>query len=361
MKLLITCFQWTATALANELKIFGYKTFDNFSSGVYIDGEMDDIYRINLSSRIANKIYMELSHSSIRNFDQLFDLVYDINWKNYISNGHKISVSTNIYNSDINSEKSAQSIINKAIIKKLIWDNKKRISDPKKESINVFVQISENKCSVFVNTTGEWLHNRLYRSETWEAPLKENIAASLIRTCNWHFKHPLLDPMCGSWTICIEAAMVAKNISPWLNRHFAFENFKNFDKIELGKIRKNLKDSIFIGDYKIIWYDNNPDMIEIAKKNAYSTGVDDIIHFETKDIKDIKKWNGYVVTNPPYGKRLKNYDLKSLYENLIWIYNNWSKWCFISSWEELDNMKLNNFKIKKLNNSWEEVKIYLKK
>lgn len=361
MKLLITCFQWTAVALANELKILGYKTFDNFTSGMYVDGEMKDIYKINLSSRIANKVYMEIDSAVTKNFDQLFDFVYGVNWEKYILPGHKIAVSTNIHNSQINSDRSAQSIVNKSIIKKLIWDNKQRISDPKKEEINVFIQISENKCSIFVNTTGEWLHNRLYRQETGEAPLKENIAASLVRMCSWHFNTPLLDPMCGSGTICIEAAMIAKNIAPGLKRHFAFESFKDFDKLELGEIRKELKDKIFQWDYKIVWYDNDPRMIEIAKKNAYSAGVDDITHFEVKDIKDIKKWDGYLITNPPYGKRMDNENMELLYKNLIWIYKNGANWCFISSWEQADNMIWYDFKIKNLNNNGEMVKVYLKK
>lgn len=361
MKLLITCFQWTAVALANELKILWYKTFDNFASGMYVEGEMKDIYKINLSSRIANKIYLEANSAVIKNFDQLFDFVHGINWDKYVSKWHKINISTNIYNSQINSDRSAQSIVNKAVLKKLVWWDWQWSSDPSKEEINIFVQIIDDKCSIFVNTTGEWLHNRLYRQETGEAPLKENIAASLVRICNRHFKTPLLDPMCGSWTICIEAAMIAKNIAPGLKRHFAFESFRDFDKLELGEIRKELKDKIFQWDYKIVGYDIDPKMIEIAKKNAYSAGVDDITHFEVKDIKDVKKWDGYVVCNPPYGKRLNNDDMKSLYENLIGIYENGASGCFISSWEWADRMVWYDFKIKNLNNNGEMVKVYLKK
>ncbi len=361
MKLLITCFQWTAVALANELKILWYKTFDNFTSGMYVDGEMKDIYKINLSSRITNKIYLEVNNAVIKNFDQLFDFVHGINWDKYVSKWHKINISTNIYNSQINSDRSVQSIVNKAVLKKLVWWERQWSSDPSKEEINIFVQIIDDKCSIFVNTTGEWLHNRLYRQETGEAPLKENIAASLVRICNRHFKTPLLDPMCGSWTICIEAAMIAKNIAPGLKRHFAFESFRDFDKLELGEIRKELKDKIFQWDYKIVGYDIDPKMIEIAKKNAYSAGVDDITHFEVKDIKDVKKWDGYVVCNPPYGKRLNNDDMKSLYENLIGIYENGASGCFISSREPADRMVWYDFKIKNLNNNGEIVKVYLKK
>lgn len=361
MKLLITCFQWTAVALANELKIFWYRTFDNFSSGMYIEWNMNDIYKLNLSSRIANKVYLEIDSAVTKNFDQLFDFVYGVDWNKYILEWHKISVSTNIHNSDINSDRATQSIANKAIIKKLIWNDKQWMSDPEKDSINVYVQISENKCSIFVNTTWEWLHNRLYRTATWEAPLKENLAASLVRICNWHFNTPLLDPMCGSGTICIEAAMIAKNMAPWLKRHFAFESFKDFDKLELWEIRKELKDKIFKWDYKIVWYDIDPEMIEIAKKNAYNAWVDDITHFEIKDIKDVKEWDGYLVTNPPYGKRVNSDDMESLYKNLIWIYEKGASWCFISSWEPVDRIVWYEFKIKSLNNNSEIVKIYLKK
>lgn len=361
MKLLITCFKWTAPVLSQELKIMGYKTFDNFPTWMYVEWNIEDIYKINLNSRIGNKVYLELANDKVNNFDKLFDLVNDIDRENYISKWHKISVSTNIYHSEINSDRSAQSIVNKAIIKKLIGDNKQWMSNPDKDDVHVFVQIVDNKCSVFVNTTGEWLHNRLYRKEAWEAPLKENIAASLIRICNWHFKHPLLDPMCGSGTICIEAAMIAKNMAPWLHRYFIFESFKEFDKEKFEDMRKDLKSKIFKWDYKIIGQDIDANMIKLANANAKIAWVDDIVKFETKDISETKKWDGYVVCNPPYGKRLTSNNLEWLYENLIWIYENWAKWCFISSWEEVDRMVWYDFKIKNLNNNWEDVKVYLKK
>jgi len=361
MKLLISCFQWTTTALANELKILGYKVFDNFSSGVYIEAEMEDVYKINLNSRIANKVYLELNHATIKNFDQLFDFAYQINWNNYIKKWHKINVSINIYNSQINSNKSTQSIVNKAILKKLLWWDWQRMSDPKKEIINILVQIIDDKCSIFVNTSWESLHNRWYRKETGEAPLKENLAASLIRMCNWYFKTPLLDPMCWSGTICIEAAMIARNIAPGLNRNFAFENFIDFDLNKFENIKKELKSKIFNGNYQITWYDIDPKVLESAKNNAKRAGVLDTIIFEQKDLKDLKKQENYIISNPPYGKRLNNDDMKLLYENLIKIYWKKSKGCFISSNERADRMVWYDFKIKNLNNNGEMVKLYIKK
>lgn len=361
MKLLITCFKWTAPILSQELKILWYKTFDNFPTWMYVEWNIKDVWNINLNSRIANKVYMEIDNAVIKNFDQLFDFVYGINWDKYINKWHKINVSTNIFKSSIDSERSTQSIVNKSIIKKLVWENKQRMSDVNKEDINIFVQIIQDNCSIFVNTSGDSLHNRWYRKNAWEAPLKENLSASLIRLCNWHFKTPLLDPMCGSGTICIEAAMIAKNIAPWLNRNFAFQNFSDFDKNEFEQIRDKLKWKIFQWDYKIIGYDIDQNILNIAKDNAKKANVDDIIIFEKKDISKTQKWDGYIVCNPPYGKRLESNDLKWLYENLIWIYENWAKWCFISSWEEVDHMVWYDFKIKNLNNNGEDVKVYLKK
>lgn len=367
MKLLLTCFKWTAPVLAQELKIMWYKAYDNFPTWLYVDGNMEDVYKINLHSRIANKVYMEVDYDTITNFDQLFDFVNEIDWEKYIATWHKISVTSHIFKSEIDSERSTQSIVNKAIIKKLVWDNKHRMSNTNKEAINVFVQILDDECSIYVNTTGEGLHNRLYRWNTWDAPIKENIAASLVRICNWHFKHPLLDPMCGSGTICIEAAMIAKNIAPGLKRRFAFESFKEFkenDKDKFEDMLDKAEDKIFKWDYKIVGYDIDANMIKIAKENAIDAGVDDIVHFEKKSLSETKEWDGYIITNPPYGKRMWSDDLDNLevlYTALIKLYDNGAKWCFITSWEEVKNLAWSEFKVKQLNNNGEEAQIYLKK
>ena len=360
MKLLLSCFEWTAPILANELKILEYKPFDNFSTWMYVEWNEKDVWKLNLNSRIASKIFCEVSKSIIKNFDQLFDFVYGINWENYIAKWYKIEVDANIFNSTIDSKKYTQSIVNKAILKKLVWEWKQRFSDPNLRPINILVQIIENNCSIFVNTSWDSLHNRWYRVQTWDAPLKENLAASLLRLCNWHYKTPLLDPMCGSGTICIEAAMIARNIAPWLKRHFAFESFANFGKEEFESMKKELKSKIFQWNYEIVWQDIDPKMIEIAEMNAKSAWVDDTIKFECKDIFKTKQRNGFIVTNPPYGKRLQNYNLDWLYENLINLYK-WNLGCFITSYENADKMVGYDFKIKNLNNNGEAVKLYLKK
>lgn len=361
MKLLITCFEWTAPILANELKIMGYKTFDNFSTWMYLECEnLEDIWRLNLNSRIANKIYLEVSNSIAKDFDQLFNFVNGITWENYIQKWHKLWIDVNIFNSKIDSKKSTQSIVNKAVLTKLSGRTKQWMSDPKKLPIEVLVQIIDDNCSIFVNTSWESLHNRWYRVQVWEAPLKENLAASLLRLCNWHYKTPLLDPMCGSWTICIEAAMIAKNIAPGLNRHFAFEYFSDFNENRFEDMKKELKSKIFEWNYKIVWYDINPKMIEIAQMNAKSAWVDSTIEFRCHDIFDKTKWEWFIVTNPPYWKRLKDYNLSWIYKNLISLYR-WNLGCFISSCEEADKMVGFDFKIKNLNNNGEIVKLYLKK
>ncbi len=361
MKLLITCFQWTAVALANELKILWCQIFDNFSSGMYVNWKMEDVYKINLNSRIANKVYLEVGEKIVKNFDQLFEFVQNIDRKKFIRKWHKVSISTNIFQSQINSNKSTQSIVNKAILKKLTWWDWHWLSDPQKEPISILVQIINDKCSIFVNTSWESLHNRWYRKETGEAPLKENLAASLIRMCGRHFKTPLLDPMCWSGTICIEAAMIAKNIAPGLQRNFAFETFEDFDQNKFDEIKKELESKIFEWKYQITWYDIDPKILELAKNNAKRAGVLDTITFEQRNIKDLERQNDYIVCNPPYGKRLKDDNIKSLYENLIRIYGKNSKGCFISSSEFADRMVWYDFKIKNLNNNDEMVKLYIKK
>ena len=193
--------------------------------------------------------------------------------------------------------------------------------------------------------------------------MKENIAAALIQLANRNYSEPLIDPCCGSGTICIEAAMLAKNIAPGLDRYFAFEQFPIYEKPMFEALREKAEASIYDKQYAISWYDINPEMIEIAKKNAKNAAVLETITFETKDILD--KENNYesnttLVSNPPYGIRLPGDSLEQIHEEFAQTMTKktvvltgypWAKKCFpFHAWSN-----------KNTKNGAEEVKIYISK
>lgn len=319
--LLITCPHWLTSVLNNELKKLWYSSQDSFETGTFVDGLLNDAYSINIRSRIANKVFLKLNIPNIcTDFDDLYDQAHAIDRAQYIWLWQGISVKVHIRQSNINSATSSQSIVQKAILTKLTGSkDKDRHIDSDGHTHTIFVVINKNICSFYINTSWDSLHMRWYRGDTGKAPLKENIAAALVQLAGRNFKKPLLDPCCGSGTICIEAAMIARNIAPGLQRYFAFEHFPCFDRQEFEKIREDAKTKVYTGDYTIIWSDSDEDILAIAQENADHVWVWDTIQFKYGDVlvsKDrdtpLSTQDLTVITNPPYGKRLWPEDLENI-------------------------------------------------
>ncbi len=367
--LLITCPYGLSGILNNELKKMNFSSLETFDTWTYVEKQLQDAYYLNLHSRIANKIYLRLNTPSIcTNFDDLFDTTSEIDRSSYIGIWQWVSVKVHLRQSQIDSTKSSQSIIHKAIISKLTWSKDDHWNiDETKPSQQIYVIINKNICSIYINTSWSSLHERWYRHEAWEAPVKENLAAALVQIANWNFKDPLIDPCCGSWTICIEAAMIAKNIAPWLDRYFAFEDFPVYDKAIFEKMRSDAESNIYSKKYTIIWSDIDEAMIETAKKNAKNAWVADDIIFKYGDIHDHAKrdlslsWSSVtVVSNPPYWLRLDQEDLEEIHstfatsinkKTVVMTWYSWSKKIF----------NYNTWSTKKTKNGSEEVNIYVSK
>jgi len=327
------------------------------------------IYDINLRSRIANKVYLLIWQSNTQTFDQLFDFVYSLDLSIYIQAWQKISISAHSHNSMLTSIPSIQSITQKAIIKKLLsfWANAKnpdnhKISsstdpsldlpagsqvsgwkdnsellqiDANKADFEIFIFLQDNLCKVFLNTSWISLHNRWYRQQALEAPIKENVAAWLILLSWRKFLQAFYDPFCWSWTICIEAAMIAKNMPVGINRSFAFQDFPDYDSSLFQTIKEKALSKVFTDKkYKIFGSDIDPLTSKIATQNAINAWVDDTIIFEKKDFLSISDMSWYMVSNPPYGKRLQDFDLTSIYSHIDKLFSNPDlSWWIITSYE----------------------------
>lgn len=326
MKFALSCASGLESLVKKELQIAGYSSTRGLPTLVRFDGDQSAIVKLNLRSRVSNKLYIELASGQTHDFDALFALVHAIDRAKYID-CNPIIVTAITRKSKLSSGPTIQSIGKKAIIKKiLIGSSATRVEeDASLPPIEIVLHIQDNECLVLLNTTGDALHKRAYRQATGEAPINEALAAGIVLLSGWKFAEPLYDVFCGSGTIAIEAAMIAKNIAPGLMRSFAFEHWKRYDPSILAQEKQLAKAKMMLDkEHTIIASDIDPKMIEIAKANAKNAGVDHYIQFAVKDMKDYitqPAMQGCLVSNPPYGLRMTAYDLIALYRTIRQIFH----------------------------------------
>lgn len=299
------------------------------------------VAKCNIKLRTAERVLLKTGEGTSRTFDELFDLTSKIRWEEYIPDGWAFHVNGYSRKSDLFGIPSCQGIIKKSIVKRLVRiknipEGKTLPEDELAGIVKIVFSIVNNKVSFMIDTTGDGLHKRGYRPLSHSAPIKETLAAGLVMLSRWTtFKdEALIDPMCGSGTIPIEAAMIAMNIAPGVNRSFFAEKWPFISKKEFDEIREECLDSqrfdipekkyIFAGD---ISYEN----IKIATENARRANVDHLISFERRDAKTltpekIEQLTSFdknlIITNPPYGERmLEKKDAQELYKamGINWI------------------------------------------
>ena len=368
-KYILSTIAWVESLAKKEVEKQGGKIIEVHDRIIEFKGDSRVMIRVNLWSRVWNKVYQVLKEEkNIDNFDKLYDLVSKIDFKKFFQDNYPIIVKVKSISSKLDSTPAIQKITKKSIIDKLTNKTSKKVfEDRNLEKFEIMVLLKNNKAQILLNTTWEALHKRWYRFKTWEAPIKESLAAALVLLSNWRFKENFYDPFCGSWTIAIEAAMIARNIAPGLLRYFAFENLLLVDKKITEEEIQKAKKKKFEWNYQIFASDIDKKMIEIAKENAKEAWVDDTIIFETKDFKEylIEKLNWTLVSNPPYWERLKVEFLDDLYKNInkIFIKNkDLNGWVITSYFEWFDKIiKLSDYKKRKLYNWWEKCYFYRKK
>lgn len=236
--------------------------------------------------------------------------------------------------------------------------------DSTKGKVDVHILMDNNTLKVLLNTSGAGLHKRGYREMTGEAPIKENIAAALVILSQWKFREPLYDVFCGSGTIPIEAAMIAKNKAPGMTRSFAFQDW-NWLPHDLIDTERNLaKQKEFAGEYTIYASDIDKHVLENAKRNAQFAGVSECIRFQCMDYKNIidKNIHGWLVSNPPYGERLEDFDVEEIHKNIAVLFtkNTNIQGGIITSHAEFETYSKTKYKKRKLYNGGELCYFYRK-
>lgn len=369
MKYVLSTIMGVESLAKKEIERQGWKIEEVTDRLVTFSGEKEMIPRINFWSRVGNKLYMLLAEKeNVRDFDTLFDVINDIHWKKYFKKDFPIVVKATSMRSDLWAIPTIQGIGKKAIVKSLNGGTDDVvIEDPELQKMGILILLIDNKLRVLLDTTGNALHMRGYRTQAGEAPIKESLAAACILLSNWRFKETFHDPFCGSGTFAIEALMIARNIAPGLKRRFAFEDLLLVDWETCENERALARKKRFEWEYDIRASDIDPEMIEIAQANAARAGQEGRIQFEIKDFRDIvqnEKLSGTIVTNPPYDMRLKDNNISSLYKNLDKLFRinpELSGWA-ITAYSEFDNLiKLSDYKKRKLYNGGELCYFYRRK
>jgi len=294
-------------------------------------------------------------------FESLFNRVNEIPWENYLPFDAEFPVNAKSVKSKLFSLSDIQSISKKAIVKRLGTLYNKDWLPETGAKHSILVGILKDTVTVSIDTSGVGLHKRGYREHGHHAPLKETLAASLLKISRWQGKIPLIDPMCGTGTIAIEAALIGRNIAPGLNRKFDFEKWSFVPDDVFKAVKKEAYEMI---DYDtplhIEAFDKDPRAIKIARENAEIAGVEDDIHFQVRDVNELSsnKKYGYIITNPPYGERLNELEeveeLTRIMSIRFEMLDTWSKYIF-TAFEDFEkfynkkstkNRKLYNGKLK---------------
>ncbi|UYP00522.1 class I SAM-dependent RNA methyltransferase [Oceanotoga sp. DSM 15011] len=327
----------------NELKSNGINSMENSRGMIFFDGDLDLIYKLNLNSRLIEKILICVGEFKAETYDELFDNIYSLNWSDFIKKDDGVIINKiSSKRSKLFSEKTIQSIVQKAIYKKLM-DKYSLNYIQENSKINIRIYSFKDNFMILLDTTGIPLSKRGYRKLISQAPLKETLAASLLFFSHWKRKYPLYDPFCGSGTIPIEAASYAFNIPPGINRNFDFSLLKNFDADLFNIIKKDLKGKINTSyEINIFGSDKEQHMIETSFKNSEYYEINDKINFYKCSMEEIRNKGfdfGYVISNPPYGERYRdsNYAIK-IYEQMRFFHKEFKNWnyCFITSRDDFE-------------------------
>lgn len=294
--------------LAAELEELGASNIKKMKRAVSFEGDKELIYKVNLWSRTALRVLVPVWGDFAKTESELYQLVYNIKWEEIIANDKTFAVDCVLFSKFFNHSKFCALKTKDAIVDRLRNITGDRPSvDTDTPDYRINVQIAEDRINISLDSSDRPLHMRGYREESNEAPINEVLAAGLIALSGWDGSTPLIDPMTGSGTIIIEAAMKAKNIAPGLTRsYFGFENWKDFDEDLWEKLRAEARNKIIDFDGVILGKDKNMRNVRLAERNAKTAKVADIIKFERQDFfKSKGEEPSTLIFNPPYDERIK--------------------------------------------------------
>lgn len=344
LHLIVPCHFGVESVLKREIIDLGYEIERVEDGRITFSGNLLAICRANVFLRTAERVMIQVGRVKAKTYDELFEAVKALNWSNFIPENGKFWVKkASSVKSKLFSPSDIQRIVKKAIVENLkqeygvSWFSEDGASYP----IRVFFY--KDEAVIALDTSGESLHKRGYRYYTSKAPISETLAAALIMLTPWNKDRILVDPFCGCGTFPIEAAMIAANIAPGMNREFTGETWTNFIDKKLwyqavNEANDKINDDI---ETDIQGYDIDGEMIEYSRKNAINAGVEHLIHFQERPVSGLshRKKYGFIITNPPYGERLEEQkSLQKIYTTLGEKYKALDSWSafIISSYENVE-------------------------
>jgi len=336
MKFAVPCLFGLEGIAGDELRRLDLENVQVENGRVLFTGDQRAMAKANVCLRTGERVLLVLSEFTATSFEELFQGVYHTNLEDFIPKDGEFPVKGHCLNSQLMSVPDCQAIIKKAASRRL--GEKYGISWLPETGVKYPLQFSimNDKVTLYLDTTGQGLHKRGYRAVGNEAPLRETLAAAMVMLTRYRGREFFWDPFCGSGTIPIEAALIAKNRAPGLNRHFQAENFAWVDKDIFASVRTEAKDKEFSGKYKILGSDNDPKCVSLSFANAKKAGVSDCVTFTDGDATkmSLPSDSGIMVCNPPYGQRLMEQDsARRLYAALgrhLKYANNWQKFIITS-------------------------------
>ncbi len=305
-QLCVPCLLGLEAPIAGELRHMRMENVTSENGRVYFTGGAEAVAKANLNLRAGERVLIEMGRFAADSFDRLFEGVRALPWERLIPKNGAFPVKGHCLNSRLLSVPDCQKIIKKAIVERLKQVYGIAWFPEDGPLYQVQFTIMKDCASVCVDTSGVSLHKRGYRPAHAAAPLRETLAAALVLLAGYRGREDFADPFCGSGTIPIEAALLAKNRAPGLNRTFAASNWPDFPAALWEEAREEARSREFHGDYRIYGSDIDPKAVALAEMNAKRAGVADCVRFSVADAAqfDRRTENGILVTNPPYGERL---------------------------------------------------------
>lgn len=343
-ELVVPCHFGLEAVTKREIYDLGYEITKVEDGRITFEGDAEAICRANIFLRTAERVLLQAGRFHAETFDELFEGIKALPWEEFIPEDGRFWVTkASSIKSRLFSPSDIQSIAKKAMVERMKQHYGREWFEETGASYPVRIFLMKDEVMVTIDTSGDSLHKRGYRLMTSKAPLTETLAAALIMLTPWKRDRILVDPFCGSGTFPIEAAMMAANIAPGMNRSFTSEKWTNLIPKQLWydtiKEAEDMIDTDISVD--IQGYDIDGEVVRAARDNAARAGVDHLIHLQQRAVADLhhpKKY-GFIITNPPYGERLEDKrDLPELYKQIGEAYNGLDSWSLymITSYEDAE-------------------------
>lgn len=342
--LMAPCHFGLESVLKREIYDLGYEITEVQDGKVIYTGDPEAVCLSNIHLRTAERVLLVVGRFPATTFEELFQGIKEIQWEKWLPKNAKFWVTkASSVKSKLFSPSDIQSITKKAMVERMKDYYKLNWFPEDGPAFPLRIFIMKDEVTVTIDTTGASLHKRGYRTETGKAPISETLAAALIMLTPWHGDRILVDPFCGSGTFPIEAAMIAANMAPGMRRHFTAEAWTDLIPREMWTEAKADAEAEVNLDIEtdIQGYDIDGDVVKIARQNARRAGVESLIHFQQRPLKELhhpKKY-GFIITNPPYGERLEDKSaLPPLYQDIGRVYQNLDAWSMflITSYEDAE-------------------------